>query len=248
MKKIMILIVSGLLFHTAYSQEIKLVKNRKPNGRIIVPANPLEVESKAALVLQSYIKQISGADIQIVSDKENPAGNEVLIGKVSRPEMKDISLEELGKDGFIIRNIGNNLIIAGGTNKGVLYGAYTLLEKYLGCRKYSSSVSYVPESKSITLKAIDDTQIPTFDFRRIEYRDANVGEFADWNRVTNGREWGTWCHTFEQLLSTDEYAKSHPEYFSFYNERRHTEKTASGAAVGQLCLRILKFMLSFLKT
>ena len=29
-------------------------------------------------------------------------------------------------------------MITGGTEKGVLYGVYTFLEKYLGCRKYSS--------------------------------------------------------------------------------------------------------------
>lgn len=251
MKKVIIIIIGILFIHTVYGQEIVLVKNNRSKSRIIIPVNPQEAELKAATVLQSHFKQISGADIQIVSDDQSSLGTEILVGKVNRPEMKEIPTEALGKDGFTIRNTGDKLMIAGGSNKGVLFGAYTLLEKYLGCRKYSSKVAYIPKSKSIILKSVNDTQIPTFDFRRIEYRDANIGEFADWNRVTNGREWGTWCHTFEALLPTDEYGKSHPEYFSFYSEKRHTEKTASGAAVGQLCLsnsEVYDIVLKNLKT
>lgn len=236
MKRLICILIAILCVLSVSAQQFVIVKNKKSKSRIVIPAAPLDAEVKAANVLQSHFKEISGAQLEIVSDDEASQGNEILIGNVNRPEMKAINSSNLGKDGFTLKSLDNKLMIAGGTNKGVLYGAYSLLEKYLGCRKYSSKVSYTPKSKSIILNGINDTQIPTFDFRRIEYRDANVGEFADWNRVTNGREWGTWCHTFEALLPTDEYGKSNPEYFSFYNDRRHPEKNASGAAVGQLCL------------
>jgi hypothetical protein len=251
MKPILLLFIGIFFLHAVYSQEITIVKKNKAKSSIVIPDKPTAMESKAATVLQDYLQQISGAKLNIVSDKESPQGAEILIGKVNRAEMQGIETAKLAKDGFTLRNSGNKLVIAGGTEKGVLYGVYTLLENYLGVRKYSSKVSIIPKSKSIVLKSINETQVPSFDFRRIEYRDANVGEFADWNRVTNGRDWGTWCHTFAQLLSPAEYGTSHPEYFSFYNGSRHPENTPNGSGTSQLCLsnpEVLNIVAKNLKT
>ena len=236
MKKLITLVLSCLFTSLASSQEIKLVQKTKSTSRIIVPSNASPAETRAATVMQNYLQQISGATVEIKTDAEPAIGSEILIGKVSRPEAQNISNADLGKDGFVIKTVPGKLIIQGGTDKGVLYGVNTVLEKYLGVRKYSSKVTYVPKQKSIALKDINDTQIPSFAFRRIEYRDANAGEFADWNRVTNGREWGTWCHTYSDLLSSKEYGESHPEYFSFYGGKRHPEVNNSGAPSSQLCL------------
>ena len=57
------------------------------------------------------------------------------------------------------RLIGKKLIIAGGKDKGTLYGVYTFLEDYLGCRKYSSKVSFIPENPVITLNPVDTFSI-----------------------------------------------------------------------------------------
>ena len=38
------------------------------------------------------------------------------------------------------------LIIAGGNEKGTLYGVYTFLEEYLGCRMYSPECKIDPET------------------------------------------------------------------------------------------------------
>jgi hypothetical protein len=228
MKQFCMAILAILLIGTASAQRITLVKKHKPVSSIVVAPNATVSELKAAAVLQNYIRQISGAVLDIHYDTIGSSGTEILIS--AGPTTV------LGSDGFTIRTDGSKLLIQGGPGNGALYGVYTLLEKYLGCRQYSSKVGFVPRSKSIVLPVINDTQVPSFAFRRIEYRDANIGEFADWNRVTDGREWGTWCHTFSELLPPAEYGQSHSEYFSYYDGARHPEVNAAGEPVSQLCL------------
>jgi hypothetical protein len=236
MKQLPIAVLAMLLISSASAQRVTLVKRHKPVSSIVVPPNASVSELKAAAVLQNYVRQISGAVLDIHYDTISSGGTEVLIGNVKTNEREDAATTALSADGFIIRTNGNKLLIQGGVGNGALYGVYTLLEKYLGCRQYSSRVGFVPRSRSIVLPAINDTQVPSFAFRRIEYRDANVGEFADWNRVTDGHEWGTWCHTFSELLPPAEYGQSNPEYFSFYDGARHPQLNAHGEPESQLCL------------
>jgi hypothetical protein len=243
MKKIFLFIIASALLITAQAQQLTLVKASKSNFKIIIPDNASVIEIQAAKVFQDYIQRISGAMLPIESDKANPTDNEVLIGNVNRVEKKETPVKQLEGDGIFIRNTDKKLIISGGTDMGVVYGVYTFLEKYLGCRKYSSAVTVVPKQKTITLNSINDTQVPDFAYRQIVYPDARDPEYMDWNKLDaqNGRPasglvWGSFMHTFNSLLSTKEYGESHPEYFSFYDGKRHPGNTATGRPESQLCL------------
>jgi hypothetical protein len=234
MKTIILSVIAILSLNLACAQDLTLVKSGKSKSRIIIPVHATDMEIKAADVLQDYIFRMSGARVRISPDKKRARTGEILIGQVNRPEIKGIAFNELAEDGFLIRNTGNRLIITGGSEKGVLYGVYTLLEKYLGCRKYSSQSTYVPARNTIILGQIEDLQVPVFTFREVYYRDVYDEEYMDWHKldchgeIGTSREWGFWCHSFSELLSPKEYFDTHPEYFSFYKGERHPE--------GQLCL------------
>jgi hypothetical protein len=160
--------------------------------------------------------------------------------------LNDVPKEELDKDGIFIKASSKNLLITGGTDKGVLYAVYTFLENYMGCRKYSSKVTYVPKKKTIVLPAIKDIQLPAFSYRENFYRDATDPEYQLWHKLDshvgpNKSEWGYWVHTFASLLSPKEYGDAHPEYFSFYGGKRHAGTVPSWDGAGlqpeaQLCL------------
>ena len=160
------------LVQATKSQQFTLVKTGASKSSIIIPERATVIDIQAAKVFQDYIQRISGARIPIESDKTKPRNGEVLIGNVNRLELKDVPLEKLGEDGLFIKNTGKSLIISGGPGKGVLYGVYTFLEKYMGCRKYSSKVTYVPKQKTIILKSIRDMEIPAFKYREDFYSDA----------------------------------------------------------------------------
>jgi hypothetical protein len=244
MKRLQLILISIFLLATVQAQQFTLVNNSKSKCRIIIPEKGNVAEIQAALVFQDYIKRISGTIIPIVSDITKPEDNEILIGNVNREEYRNVPVEKLEKDGLYIRNTGKKLVIAGGSDKGVLYGVYTFLEKYLGCRKYSSAVTYVPKQKTIILNPIDDMQLPSFSYRDDFYPDViNDPEYLTWHKLDNcfgkpdtGNEWGDFVHTSDELLSAKEYGESHPEYFSFYDGKRHSGIDESGQPEAQLCL------------
>ena len=228
MRNLLFLSCLSFFLTTLQGQKLTLVKRQHSKCVIIIPDQPEVVEVQAAMVFQDYIQRISGCRIPIKSDETKPQENEIVIGRVNRSAMQDVPYKKLKKDGFIINSTGQSLIIAGGTEKGVLYGVYAFLEKYLGCRKYSSAVTIVPKKKTIVLPSIHDLQVPTFTYREDFYRDAVDPEYAAWHKLDshgehgyNTSEWGSWVHTFESLLSPKEYGESHPEYFSFYDGKRH---------------------------
>ena len=249
MKKGLLLIIPFFFLVVSQSvqaQQFTLVKRGTSKSRIIIPEKAGVIEIQAAKVLQDYVQRISGARIPIESDNTNPQKGEILIGNVNRPELNVVSKEKLGKDGVLIKSTENSLVITGGTDKGILYGVYTFLEKYMGCRKYSPSVTYVPKKKTIILHSINDIELPAFAYRENFYRDALDPEYQLWHKLDShvgpGKsEWGYWVHTFETLLSPKEYGESHPEYFSFYDGKRHAGTVPSWDGAGlqpeaQLCL------------
>jgi len=246
MKRLTLLLIAVSFFcvlANAQTQQFTLVKKGKSKCKIIIPEKPTVIEVQAAMVFQDYIQRISGARLPIESD-HIATESEILIGNVNRPESKEVPLEKLGKDGLFIQNTGKRLVIAGGTDKGVLYGVYTFLEKYLGCRKYSSTVTYVPQQKTIILNLIHDTEVPAFSYREELYpANARDPEYMAWHKLDShsglpdsGNEWGSWVHTFNTLLSTKDYGQTHPEYFSFYDSVRHPGNNSRGRPEAQLCL------------
>lgn len=228
------------------AQTFAIVKNGIAESKIILPSKSTVTEIQAAKVLQDYIERISGAILKIEGDSVTQTNGEILIGKVNRPAAREALKQKLDKDGLFIKSNGKSLLITGGTDKGVLYGVYTFLENYLGCRKYSSKVTFVPKIKTIVVGAITDLQLPAFNYRENFYKDATDPEYQLWHKLDshvgpNKSEWGYWVHTFETLLSPKEYGASHPEYFSFYEGKRHAGTVPSWDGTGlqpeaQLCL------------
>jgi len=226
-KKMVTLLVSLLfLFSNSHGQDITLIKKGRAKSRIVIPGKSTELEQKAASVMQDYIHRISGAKMKIVTDGIKTKGNEILIGKVNRDALVNLDFDILEEDGFIIRTTEKQLIIAGGTEKGTLYGVYSFLENHLGCRKFTSKASYTPRLETIIVGSIDDIEIPWFKFRETYYRDVFDPEFMDWHKLdghgesSENAQWGFWCHSFNTLVPPEFYGETHPEYYSMIEGKR----------------------------
>lgn len=210
-------------------QNILLADKGTSLYRIIIPAYPTSAEQKAAEVLQDYILQISDAALPVISVDKNRKGSqfEIILGQNERLDKLgiEINFNELGKDGFIIRTDSLRLIIAGGSKKGTLYGVYSFLEKYLGCRMYSPEVKIIPRQDKILLGKINDKQVPAIKYRTIHYRCTWNQEYADWHKLSHDARgertaWGLWVHTFNHLVPPEIYFNEHPEYYALRNGKR----------------------------
>ncbi len=213
-------------FSSCKQDKVTICKEGKAVSRIVVPSNATEVEKHSSVVLQNYLKQITGADFDIVTDDKPAKSNDINIGKVNRQETADIDFPELEEDGFVIFTANGRLTIAGGSEKGTLYGVYNFLEIYLGCRKYTSKVSVIPARFTIALENVNDKEIPVFKFREVLYRDVYNPEYMEWHGLDNhgsynqDGDWGLWCHTTHRLVPPKEYCEEHPEYYSMINGKR----------------------------
>jgi hypothetical protein len=192
--------------------------------KIVISGHATTDENNASKELQKYLRQVSGATLPIVTDA-TPAGTaEILIGNNNRLSAvkAGISFQQLGPDGFIIKTVGNDLLLAGGNGRSNTYAVYTFLEKYIGCRKYTPDFAFIPHKPNITIPYIkNDTEIPQFTLRDVNfYADP---EYCDWRklqRVEKDPEWGQWVVPFTSLVPAKNYFSSHPEYFALYNGKR----------------------------
>jgi hypothetical protein len=209
-------------------QHIQLTQTDETSRyRIVIPSAASLHELKASKVLQDYLLQISGAALPIISAEKSTSDYEIVLGQNERLDELGIQVNynSLKKDGFIIKTDSLRLIIAGGNGKGTLYGVYTFLEKYLGCRMYSPTVKVIPQQKKITLGEIDDREIPVIEFRDTHYRVTWDAEYLDWHKLSHdeqgGRpDWGMWVHTFNTLVPPETYFADHPEYYALVNGKR----------------------------
>ena len=195
--------------------------------RIVLPSSSTEHERKAAEVLQDYILQISGTALPVITADKPGSPYEILLGQNDRLGERNINIDfnELEADGFVIRTDSMRLIIAGGDFKGTLYGVYSFLEKFLGCRMYSPKVKVVPTQDVIFLDSINLKEIPVIKFRDVHYRVTYHQEFSEWHKLDHdargGRPaWGSWVHTFNSLVPPEVYFNDHPEYFAFRDGKR----------------------------
>ena len=230
------------------AQNIVITENGNSRYRIVVPSHATADEKKASTVLQHYLLEISGAALPIVPANLSHTAYEIVLGQNERLDelATPVDLKALQEDGFTIRTDSSRLIIAGGSEKGTLYGVYSFLEEYLGCRMYTASVKIIPEQKNITLGVINNTQVPVITFRDTHYRGTWDPEYTEWHKLDHepdgGRPaWGMWVHTFNELVPPSTYYDQHPEYFAMVKGKRiPTQPCLSNPAVLEITINNLR--------
>ncbi len=144
-----------------------LVQERKSDYSIIISSNAAPCERKAAEELSAYLEKISGVKLYFCTDETPEGSYEILLGQTNRGWPKEIDPKALGHHGFTIRTEGQKLYLIGSDALGTLYAVYEFLEKYLGCRFYTSRFEKIPSKTEILLPQINDSQIPKIPYRSL---------------------------------------------------------------------------------
>ncbi|MBB4034505.1 hypothetical protein GGR21_000390 [Dysgonomonas hofstadii] len=216
-----LLFASGIL-----NAQLPVVEKGKPVGRIVLSTNDA-VDIKAAGLLQDFIRRISNAKLPIVHDT-NTRKSDIIIGNGDLN--KDIITKDITEDGFRISVSKNNLHIVSGGGYGSVYAVVTLLERYLGVGYWGEyEYSFTP-SGTIVIPFVDITENPAFRYRQSQnYAMATDSVYKLWNRLKTPNEVfaaNYWVHTFDKLLPSSVYGKDHPEYYSYFNGKRHPGKAS----------------------
>jgi hypothetical protein len=213
-----------------------IAKNQQAMLTILIAEQPSKPEIYAANELRHYLNMITGASFIISSEKN---GAVIAVGQaaeklgVTHPKIS----RKTNDDAFTIRRTGDSLAIAGG-QRGVIYGVYELLEHF-GCRFFTPICEKIPVQPDLPLPDIDTTQEPILEYRHHHSRDINQSQrFAVKSRnnqgdlspdLGGGMKYAMFVHTFENLVGTEEYFDTHPEYFAMVKGERRRDMT-------QLCL------------
>lgn len=209
------ILVAAFLMAVNSSAQSSLVRNGKAKGDIIL-ADEDRHTRQAAELLQDFITRISGARMQILeADEANPSKGDVVIGGKTDTAT--------GEDGFSIDTDNGTLFIRNGGGKGAIYGVVTLLERYLGVSYWSADCCEYAETDDITVPEIHINETPAFRYRQSSSYCQKDPIYKLWYRYEEPSEEfidRMWVHTFNRILPSDRYGKTHPEYYSFINGER----------------------------
>ncbi len=217
-----------------------LIEDGKSVYKIFVSERALPSEKYAAGELQKYLKEITGCELPIVHVVETEA-RLIYMGFEDAPKrmLAGLKKKKFGKEEYVIRPGGGNLLIAGGKPRGTLYGVIGFLDN-LGCRWYTRDVINIPQKPTIYLPAGEIRRKPAFEYREAWYQEAYDTEWAVHNRLNPsiipipdslGGSYISFpfVHTYYQLVPPDRYFEDYPEYFAMVDGVRRREHA-------QLCL------------
>jgi len=207
---------------------------------IVTSRMPHEAEIYAASTLYEYLYRATGALIPYFSDCERCPRRtpEIHIGSDVRGMKTDVSA--LSDDGFVIRTRGEDIVIAGKTPRGAVYGVYEFLERYIGFRCFTKDTETFETVETLAVEDLDICQNPAFEYREVYFRSAFDTDFCVKNRLNSNmahipKEKGgklkffNFHHSFNELVPPEIHFDEHPEYFSMVDGKRLRDRT-------QLCL------------
>ncbi|MHB1458974.1 MAG: DUF4838 domain-containing protein, partial [Armatimonadota bacterium] len=164
----------------------------------------------------------------------------ISIGKTKLLTEYNLSIEalNLGDEGYAIDMVGGNLLLLGGSTRGIINAVYAFLEEDLGCRWYSRFSENIPHRSVLSIRPVKRSYVPPLEIRDPYYWEAFDGTWSLRNRTNSSIasvpiEWGgnkayaLFVHTFDTLVPSSVYFKDHPEYYSENNGQRNP---------GQLCM------------
>ncbi len=206
-----------------------IVKNGVTEYKILVPQGGLDDEfiNAAASDLRIFFAEATGIALETVEDSDAlPAGKYLAIGEtsVASAATLDVTEKELGKGGFKIKTVNDNVCMMGATNEASMYAVYAFLEQALGFELYYTDFYTLNQNvKELKLMNYDVVDIPDFEYRVqstgwIRWNDQNIKRMA-WTKSDNliipaDDASATWHNTFNYLPPT-QYKTEHPDWYAY---------------------------------
>ena len=144
-----------------------IAKNRKSDYSIVLPKDAHIVEKTAADELVSYFEKTLGVKLPIVSE-EDFSGKGIYVGQSEFAKKNGIAGKS--KENWIMKMVGDNLVLTGGTKRGergIIYSVYHFIEDVLGVRWFSPYEEDVLSLKKLALDSDFEREgTPDFFYRK----------------------------------------------------------------------------------
>lgn len=236
---------------------VNLVENNATEYALVIPEDCDSITGVAGTELIDFINLSTGVTIPVMRDGGltfNPNAKYISVGNTTLLEGAgiEISREELGESGYVIKTVGSTLFISGYTDYtyyGTMYGVYDFLEQTIGFKAYASDEVVYDKMDTVPLYEFDITFRPTIDVRYMSYKCIKADKtYANRMRSlsNNDEVWSTFTHTLiSNYLPYETYGFAHPEWY--VNGGQQLCLT-NEEMIDELCLRVQYYLDRYPKT
>ena len=162
---------------------------------------------------------------------------------------------KLGEEEWVIRSVGEDLVLTGGRPRGTLYAVYEFLERQVGCHWLDKDTEIIPSRPTLALGKLDIQAKPWFWKREVSsptgcqdnkwiFMVRNKNYRYDFHGRKDFFPEGAFYrlegaprvgHSFSYFVNASDWFGTHPEYFSL-DAAGQRVPAKSEAGPGQLCL------------
>ena len=147
-------------------EPMTVVKDGVANYTIIVSADAPSTVLSAANELNSYVKQVTGVELPITDDGKTVTGKYISVGATKQfAESSGMDVSGIKYDGYHIKSVDGNMYVNGPLARGVKYGVYTFIERFLGVRWLTDTVTHVPQTTEWKVYPHDILEEPNYQMR-----------------------------------------------------------------------------------
>jgi hypothetical protein len=206
----------GIVSATAKAVDVVIVRDGQPAARIVVGQAASQQVKDAASTLVAYLREASGATLDIVADNSlggDPQGPLIHVGPNRLPLTQDLLPKGIDEDGFVILAQGRDVVILGPSDYGTEFGVYEFLERYVGVRWLlpGAAGTDVPRAPTIAIPEGRQEEQPVF-FSRL-YSGLQGAAQTRWARFNRMHGRVSFHHNLLHLFPPSRYTASHPEFF-----------------------------------
>ncbi|MBE6394341.1 MAG: DUF4838 domain-containing protein [Lentisphaerae bacterium] len=206
---------------------------------LVTGKNPSRLEKLAEKELLYFYRKIYQRELKKISSQDAKGKKVIFLGDTEIARNNGFAPAKFGKEEWMLKTVGKNLVIAGGRPAGTLYGVYELLER-LGTAFLVPGEVLLPDKK-VKFPRFDEKRKPAFAGRliwdgtptvyHITRADENTKKaYLMWilrNRINGGQTsrlkpvyTGDYFnlttypyHNLDVYVPPEKYFKTHPEYF-----------------------------------
>ena len=200
---------------------------------ILLPENASDELQNAAEELNFFLDEITGITLPVVTDDGSMTadGCYVSLGDTSVFFESGYSADGLEAEASVVKTYSDSILLYGGSDVGVTYAMYELLEHWFGLKFYTPDCYTYTAKETVAFEELNLTSTPAVDHRTVAQY---LTWYSGWTnlrrmRVSNIEEnMNILGHSISQLLPPATYYSAHPEWYSDY--------TAGEGANWQVCL------------
>lgn len=237
---------------------ITLMKDGNIQFDLVMPTSANSAVKNAGNEFTQLLSTITGAQIEIVSKpSKRPA---IIVGDPEFARANGVAPDEIDRDGFVIRTIGDRVLLIGPDaldpecGRGTLFAVYDFLERFADCRFYFPGEigTLLPRKTEWSLPQIDIVDRPDNQYRKIYWHEYGKPMLPQWyddtdkNKATEVHRKRLRlsainlpnCHGLAYLNLVQRFAKTNPEYFALRDDNsRHDGSRVNSLSDrnGQIC-------------